>query len=83
MEVIEARCIFYVEVGTLNQLEQSKICVLTVTILGIAKLTVHHELMFSICIMYDPRDCLRQTSADVLSDEKCTVFMTQTHDLED
>ena len=33
---IEASCIFYVEVDTLDQLEQSIICVLTVTTWGIA-----------------------------------------------
>jgi len=42
MDHIEASCVFYVEVGTLHQLEQSKIYVLTVTTLDIAVLTVHH-----------------------------------------
>jgi len=51
MDHIEASCIVYVEVGTLNRLEQSKIYVLTVTTLGIALLTVHHDLMLSVCIM--------------------------------
>jgi len=40
----------YVEVGTLNRLEQSKNCVLTVTTLGIAMLTVHYDMMFSVCL---------------------------------
>ena len=51
MDHREASCIFDVKVGTLNQLEQSKICVLTVTTLGIAMLTVDHDLMFGVCIM--------------------------------
>jgi len=31
MDHMEASCVFYVKVGTLDQLEQSKFCVLTVT----------------------------------------------------
>jgi len=41
----------YVEVHTLNQLEESKICILTVTTLGIAVLTVYHYMMFSVYSM--------------------------------
>jgi len=48
---IKASCVFYVKVGTFNQLEQSKICVLTVTTLGIAMLTVHHDIMFCVSII--------------------------------
>jgi len=51
MDHIEASCVFYVEVGTLNRLEQSKMRISTVTTLGIAMLTVHHDIMFSICFM--------------------------------
>jgi len=51
MDHMEASCIFYVEVGTLNQLDQTKTCVVTITTLGIAMLTVHHYMMFSICFM--------------------------------
>jgi len=51
MDHIEASCGIYVEVGTLNRLEQTKICVLTVSTLGIRMLTVHHDMMFSVCIM--------------------------------
>ena len=79
---IEACCVFYVVVGTSNQLEQSKICVLNITTLGIAMLTVHHDMMFSICIMKDLWDVLIQTSDDVLSDEECTVLITQTRDFD-
>jgi len=39
MDDMEASCVLYVEVGTFNQLEPSKICVLTITILGKAVLT--------------------------------------------
>jgi len=41
MDHIEASCIFYVKVGKVHQLEQSKISVLTVTSLGIVMLTIH------------------------------------------
>jgi len=51
MDNMEASCIIHVEVGTLNLVEQSKICVLTVTTLGIAMLTIQHDMMFSVCIM--------------------------------
>jgi len=78
MDHIEASCVFYVEVGTLNRHEQLKICVLTVTTLGIAMLTVHHDMMCIVCIMQDPRDFLKQTSADVVSDAECTVVIIQT-----
>ena len=49
MDHTEASCIIYVEVGTLDLFEQSTICVLTVTTLGIAMLTVRHDMMCSIC----------------------------------
>ena len=48
---IEASCVLYVEVGTLNRLEPSKICVLTVNTLGIAMLTIHHDMIFSLCFI--------------------------------
>ena len=70
MDHVEASCVIDVEVGTLNQLEQSKICHLTVATLGIAMLTVHQDMMLGVCFMYDPWDSLRQTSADVLSVEE-------------
>jgi len=56
MDHMERSCIVYVKVGTHNQLEQSKICVLTITPLGIAMLTVHHYMMYSLCVKKDPRD---------------------------
>jgi len=37
---MEASCAFYVKVGTFDQLEYSKICLLTVTSLGIVMLMV-------------------------------------------
>jgi len=48
MDHMEASCIFYVKVGRFDQLEQSKISVLTVTSLGIVMLTVHQDLMVGV-----------------------------------
>jgi len=46
MDHMEASCVLYVKVGTLDQLEQSKFCVLTATTLGIVMLTVHIDSIF-------------------------------------
>jgi len=75
MDHIEASCIFYVKVGTLDQLEQSKLCVLTVTKLGIVMLTVHDDSNVSVSFMYNPGDRLRHTSPDVLPVEEYPVYM--------
>jgi len=75
MDHIEASCIFYVKVGMLDQREQSKFCVLTVTTLGIVMITVQEDSTLGISFMYDPGDLLRQTSPDVLSIEGCPVYM--------
>jgi len=80
MDHIQASCIFHGEVCKLNRLEQSKICVLTVTLLGIAMLTIHHEMIISVYFIQDPRDVLRQTSANLLSEEECTIFISQRWD---
>ena len=60
---------FYVKGGMLDQLKQSKFCVLTVTKLGIVMLTVQIDSIFCVSFMYDPCDLLRQTSPDNLSVE--------------
>jgi len=51
MDYMEASCVFYVKVGTFDQLEQIKISVLTVTSLGIVMLTVQYDLIVSVCFM--------------------------------
>ena len=80
MDLVEACCICYVEVGMLNQLEQIKICVLNVTKSGMAMLTVHHYMMSSICFVYDPRVFVRPISADIPSIEESAVYISQTPD---
>jgi len=77
---IEASCHVDVEVGLLNRLEQSTICISTITTVGIAMLTLHQDEVFTIYCIYDPRDCLKQTSAAIVSVEDCTIFITERRD---
>jgi hypothetical protein len=74
MDNMEASCVFYVKVGTVTHLEQSKTSLLTVKETGIVRLTVQHDLIVSVSFMYYPGDYLRQTSADVLSLEQCLMY---------
>jgi len=80
MDHMEASCIFHVKVGMFDQLEQSKIWVLTVTTLGIEMLIVQHDMILSICFLYHPGDFLSQTSLDVLSVKEIPVGILQTGD---
>jgi len=75
MDHMEASCVVYVKVGTLDQLEQSKFCVLTVTKLGIVMLTIQIDSIFSVSFVYDPGDLLTQTSPDFQSVEEYPVYM--------
>jgi len=43
-----ASCVFYIKVGMYNQLEQTKVCVLTVTKIGIVRQIVKHD---TICVL--------------------------------
>jgi len=74
MENMEASCVFYVKVGTLTHLEQSKTSLLTVNKRGIVRLAVQHDFIVSVSFMYYPGDHLRQTSAGVLSLEQCPIY---------
>jgi len=49
MDHMEASGVCYVKVGTFDQLEQSKICVLTVISVGIVTLIVHCDMIVSLC----------------------------------
>jgi len=64
---MEARCVFYVKVGTFTHLEQSKISLLTVNYSRIVTLTVKLDIVLSLIFFQYPGDYLRQTSADVHS----------------
>jgi len=51
MDVVEASCVFYLKVGTFDQLELSEIRDLTFTKIGIVMLTVQHDMIFSLGLM--------------------------------
>jgi len=51
MDHMEASRVFYVKVRTFDQLEPSKICVLTVISVGIVTLIVRHDMKVSECFM--------------------------------
>jgi len=51
MDNMEACCVFYVKVGMLTHLEQSKIFLLTVNKPGIEMLTIQHDVIISIIFM--------------------------------
>ena len=80
MDNMEASCIFYVKVCMFDELEQSKVCVLTVSDIVIVILTVQHGMIFSLCFMWDPWDSLRHTSPDVLSVEGLPLNYWQSRD---
>jgi len=80
MDHMVASCVFFVKVGTLDQLEQSKICILTVTTLRIVMLSIQHECIISLCDIEDPRNFSRQASPEVLSVEQFAVCILLTWD---
>ena len=51
MDDMEASWLFYVKVGIFDQLLHSKICILTVTEMGIVRHTVQHDLIVSVSFM--------------------------------
>jgi len=81
MDHMEASRVFYVKVRTFDQLEQSKISVLTVISVGIVTLIVRYDIIVSICFMYDPGYVLRQTSPDDLSAAEFRFYIYQTRDI--
>jgi hypothetical protein len=51
MDHMEARQVFNVKVRTFDQLEQSKICVLTVISVGIVTLIIRYDMIVTVCFM--------------------------------
>jgi hypothetical protein len=80
MENMEARCLFYVKVGTLTRLEQSKTYLFTVNNTGIVRLTVQPDLIVLVSFMYYPRDNSWQSSSDVLSLKRFPMYSWQSCD---
>jgi hypothetical protein len=75
---MEARLVFYVKVCTSVQLEQIKICVLTVISVAIVTLIVNYDMIVSVWFMYDPGYVLSETSPDDLSVEEFPFYIYQT-----
>jgi hypothetical protein len=71
MDHMERSCVVDDKVGMFDQLEQSKICILNVPKLGILRLTIKHDFIFSIAFMKHHRDIWRQTSPGIVSIYKC------------
>jgi hypothetical protein len=71
----EASCVFYIKVGTLTHLEQSKISLETFNKTGIVRLTVKHVFIISVSFMYYPREYLKQTSGAILSREPRPMYI--------
>jgi hypothetical protein len=74
LDNMEASCVFYINVGKLIHLEQSKTASLTVNTTGIVRLTVHHDFIFGVSFLYYPGVNLRETSADVISPEQSAIY---------
>jgi len=77
MDHMEASCILCVKDGTLEQQRQSKICIWTVTTLGILILTVKCEVLFSVSFIKYHRDIASKTSPDVPWVKEMPVHMPQ------
>jgi hypothetical protein len=73
MDNMEESCVFYVKVGLFNHLEQSKTSLLTLNTMETVRLTVQHNLIVCLSFMLYSGDCLRQTSAGILSLEQCSI----------
>jgi hypothetical protein len=78
MDHMQASCVLYVKVSRIEQLEQTKISIFTITLLEMFMLTVHHDLNVSVWFMYDPGDVFRQRSQGILSVAKCPFYIHQT-----
>jgi len=70
MDNMEGSCVFYVKITTFDQLEQSRVCVLMMTKIGIVKLIVQHDIHSWPQFHDRSLGFLRQTSSDVFSLEE-------------
>ena len=77
MDNMEASCVLYVQVGVFTHLEQNKVSFWNVNKTGIVRQTIQYELIVSIRFMWYPRDDLRQSSADHISLEQCSIYHWQ------
>lgn len=58
----------------LNRREHSQIWPVTVNKAGIVRIPVQHDLIVSVSFMCHPGNCLRETSADILSLEQRQIW---------
>lgn len=78
MNHMVASYIIYVKVSKLDQLEKRELCILTVSIMALVKITIQYCWMYSVWCMYDPGAILRQISSEVLVIENfCFVSFHQ------
>jgi hypothetical protein len=66
---MEASYRLYVWVSKFDQREKRKLCVLTVSIIALVRLTMQYCWTYSVWFMYDPGAIWRQISPEVLSIE--------------
>jgi hypothetical protein len=69
MNHMKATYRLYVWVSKFDQREKRKLCVLTVSIIALVRLTMQYCWMYSVWFMYDPGAIWRQISPEVLSIE--------------
>jgi hypothetical protein len=77
---MEATCDYLVKDGTSDPQTQCKICVLTITNLGIVILNIEYDFVYSIRCQQYPWDLLREPSPDVHSIAELPVYISQTLD---
>jgi len=69
----KASCIYYLEVGTITHLAQTKLSILPVNTSETVTLTVQHHMIVNVMFMQYPADYLRESSALVLSLEQIRI----------
>jgi len=75
---MEASWVFHVKVSTFVQLEQCRICVLTIILVGIVTLFVCHDVIVRLGFMLNPGYVWRQSAADDLSVVEFSFRINQT-----
>ena len=78
MDHMEETRVFHVKVRMVDQLEQSKMSVLTSISVGIVTLIVCYDFIVNVGFMQHPGYVLRQTSRDYLSVQEFPLYIYQT-----
>jgi hypothetical protein len=77
MDNMVGGCVFYVKVGTITQLKQSKISFLTANKSGIVRLTEQHDWIVNVSFMNYPGDSLTQRQAYIPFLEECPTNISE------